>query len=256
MTFVTAPKHPADGGRSKGKRGESDLTTYLIAKYGSDRQILSPVWIRERNPAKNTKAITKQQYVLEVPPGTMKDGMTNEFDAMVVSLHHGNGGEDDNNAFMIEEVWDAKATIDPIAMYDILNKKVSTLETILQPEILLDTKFVIRQDGHNSQRETSSVMVKPASEDGNSTNLLPQIGLFGSRFPSPQKAAQKLQVTICEHLLETDKNIVESILLEDPPTGKVSAPQEVVNRRLSKLEQLVRRIQPVLVVPSNTQAAK
>lgn len=252
MTFAQPPPQPIDGGRSKGKRGEVDLITYLGRRYSNalyahkSCQILSPVWVRERNPAK-TKMVAKQHYVLEVPTDTMKDGMTNEFDAMVVSSEF---DAKYNSQCIIEEVWDAKATMDPVAMYDILHKKVSTLEYILHPEILMDTKFLIRRDD-DAQQQSYDVVAMPASSNDNA-RLLPQIGLFGSRFPSPQGAAQSVQVTICEHLLGKDRGYVEQILLEEPSKGQVSPPRDFVVDHLKILMELVRSIHPILVAPVST----
>ncbi|KAL3927383.1 MAG: hypothetical protein SGARI_005341 [Bacillariaceae sp.] len=235
-------------------------------------KVLSPVWIRERNPAKNHKGNNnnnkkQQRYVIEVPKGTMKDGMTNEFDAMVVSaLWNDNGGDSSNHAIQIHEVWDAKATMDPPAMYDILKKKVSTLETILQPETLMnsDTKFIIQNDGGELRQVYNVTVVKPArddaeGDDGNyltntPSTALPTIGLFGSRLPSPQAAAKRLQVTICESLLEFDRDTVQEILLLKGD-GKVSPPRGVVMDRVTKLLEHARRIHPVIVVPSSKKEA-
>jgi hypothetical protein len=246
MTFSPPPSLPADGGRSKGKQGEVDLTAYLESRIEDkcrNYHVLSPVWIRERNPTKN-KNISKHRFVLEVPPGTMKFGMTNEFDAMVVSF--GDGEHDDNRICIIEEVWDAKATMDPVAMHDILHKKLSSLRIMLQPEILVDTKLVIQNDCI-AQGQAYDVVINPAA-DAAASEVLPQIGLFGSRFPPPKGAAQRLQVTICERLLETDWDIVQDILSEEPFSGKISPPQDIMLIQLSNLMELVRRIQPILAV--------
>jgi hypothetical protein len=174
----------------------------------------------------------------------MKFGMTNEFDAMVVSF--GDGEHDDNRICIIEEVWDAKATMDPVAMHDILHKKLSSLRIMLQPEILVDTKLVIQNDCI-AQGQAYDVVINPAA-DAAASEVLPQIGLFGSRFPPPKGAAQRLQVTICERLLETDWDIVQDILSEEPFSGKISPPQDIMLIQLSNLMELVRRIQPILAV--------
>jgi hypothetical protein len=89
------------------------------------------------------------QYVLEIPNTNilLSSGTTSEFDAMVVRTatydnNHNNGVQKEQMeeqkpvvvalpTMIIEEVWDAKATLDPSALMDVLNKKVTSLQKIL-----------------------------------------------------------------------------------------------------------------------------
>jgi hypothetical protein len=168
-----------DGGRSWGKRGESNLNLYLEERHkqestiSSTTMVLSPVWVRGKkknrqrnNCSNNDKSRNKKdssnnkknnfnnnikqrcQYVLETTNTDvlLSSGTTSEFDAMVVrTTTYDNDNYDVQKEqeqeeqkplvvlpmMIIEEVWDAKATLDPSALLDVLNKKVTSLQRIL-----------------------------------------------------------------------------------------------------------------------------
>ncbi|KAG7348912.1 hypothetical protein IV203_011509 [Nitzschia inconspicua] len=251
MKFVQAPPEPLDGGRSKGKQGEVDLQSYLTALSSIDDsvRVLSPVWIRPLGAHKikgnNNK---KCKYVLEVPSHHIQSGMTNEFDAMIVRL--------EGDTVTIEQVWDAKATLDPSSIHDILFKKVSSLTSLLTSNDVLSTgKFIIANGNENSNIPSSDVYnIQVQSSCSNSTSnsttstvLFPKIGLFGSKLPSPRAAARRLQVTVCEVLLESNREIVENVLKEN--TGKVTPPTDMVVRYATQLLTRIREVKPIVVVP-------
>jgi hypothetical protein len=156
-----------DGGQSVGKKGERDLETYLVGKHCSSSdlstlfpptRVLSPVWVRPKHKnRRNTKQ--KCKCVLEIPRmtnaenssssktktnGFVSQGTTSEFDAMVVRViqRDTNDDDDDNDddeseggllpIMAIREVWDAKATLDPSALIDVLDKKANSLRKILR----------------------------------------------------------------------------------------------------------------------------
>ena len=144
--------------------------------------VLSPVWVR---PKRKNRANTKQKcrYVLEIPTtkatgekatndggSVVSLGTTSEFDAMVVRVIGDDGNhdreheldcesdgdgtnqnEDSRPIMAIQEVWDAKATLDPAALLDVLNKKVPSLQKILHENFrvanLTDPCFLVREDG-------------------------------------------------------------------------------------------------------------
>lgn len=155
-----------DGGRSVGKKGERDLESFLVRKHetggtGSSKEfsgsrVLSPVWVRPKHKnRRNTKE--KCRYVLEIPRlqdaenngsmgnynktktnGYVSQGTTSEFDAMVVRVVNSDASNESEDSILpimaIREVWDAKATLDPSALFDVLDKKARSLEMILCDE--------------------------------------------------------------------------------------------------------------------------
>jgi hypothetical protein len=184
MSFVPPPRQAADGGRSAGQRGEINLSSYLRgAVDGTDTgggcgdnngsnnsngtfRILSPVLVQpnkrkhgrrskytvgntggNQSTSNVTMVGTKAQYLLEIPEEAMAQGMTHEFDAMVVeqvqtqspssSTSAGHDGDPatavpSSQALFIRQVWDAKATADTTAIHDVLTKKVESLRAILR----------------------------------------------------------------------------------------------------------------------------
>ncbi len=155
-----------DGGRSLGKKGERDLESYLVRKHEggetrssedfSGTKVLSPVWVRPKDKnRRNTKE--KCRFVLEIPRlqdaesndnirkkskrktnSYVSQGTTSEFDAMVVRVINSDANNESEGQIppimAIREVWDAKATLDPSALHDVLDKKARSLEKILCDE--------------------------------------------------------------------------------------------------------------------------
>jgi hypothetical protein len=251
MKYVQVPSDSMDGGRAKGRRSEVDLYTYLTARYEhkSNYRVLAPVWIRSFSIHQNiiNNKINKCPYVLHVPPECMQPGTTNEYDAMIVRTEKGD--VDDSDTLTIHEVWDAKATLDVSAIYDILRKKVSSLESILDSKILTQAKFVIANDNSDSSLEVFQVQVGVPSQDTPTNTTIPpfpQIGLFTSCLPTPRAAARRLQLTVCEALLESDREFVLQVL--EANTGKISPPRDIVQQHATRLLQLVQKVQPIVVV--------
>ncbi|VEU38560.1 unnamed protein product [Pseudo-nitzschia multistriata] len=153
-----ATSQTSDGGLSVGKKGERDLSAFLEETRALPcprQRVLAPVWVRHRaKNRRNTKG--KCRCVLELPErrneaqdtGGLKIlpshavsmGTTTEYDAMVVRIV----GEEENDSgielttdcngqrtMVIDEVWEAKATLDPSALLDALEKKVRSLRAIL-----------------------------------------------------------------------------------------------------------------------------
>ena len=177
-----------DGGRSVGKRGERDLESYLVGKHCSSpdpstllspTRVLSPVWVRPKHKNRRNRK-EKCKCVLEIPRmssnskakanGFMSQGTTSEFDAMVVRViqrntHANNGDNEFEDCLLpimaIREVWDAKATLDPSALIDVLDKKANSLQMILRDE----NSNVI-----NLSNATSTIESDREYNDGKSAN--------------------------------------------------------------------------------------
>lgn len=256
IEFVDAPPDSADGGRSKGKRGEVDLFTYLTTKCSRDDsslRVLAPVWIRPLGSSKRGNT-NKCKYVLEVPSKYLRSGITNEYDAMVVRVD-----DNDCKSLTIMEVWDAKATMDVTAIHDILKKKVfKSLVTLLDSAVLEESMFVLADTNNdNSKNSVYHAQLRQPSSSSHSTNAatttatitLPNIGLFGSKLPTPQTAARRLQVIVCEVLLEADRGVVEGVLAEN--SGQMTPPSDIVVGYATELLTLIQQVQPTMVVSNN-----
>ena len=260
-----------DGGRSVGKRGERDLETFLTKRRSltPDTKVLSPVWVRPKHKNKrNTKE--KCRYVLEIPQmrhakinGFTLPGTTNEFDAMVVRVIDedippkdfcGNSSTESERAspiMAIQEVWDAKATLDPTSLLDVMEKKARSLQNILFDEnsrvmnipnsssstTLLPchntsdgANFVILPSLKDKKYNTATgvttspvpavyrVGIEAASntifdnQDCDGCHQTPRIGIFASKTIGTAAAARRIQTIVYEKLLETDLPTVRSVI--------------------------------------------
>ena len=269
-----------DGGRSLGKKGEQDLETFLQQKlieggnpsseHSANFKVLSPVWIRPKY--KNRRNMKQKcRYVLEVPRlqdsenssnksdsdkgetktnTFMSQGTTNEFDAMVVRIIQSDIDDERDGDMLpimvIDEVWEAKATLDPSALMDALGKKVRSLEKILCDE---NANVVNLSDGDFGSTDDSVnhganfvVLPPPGSKQeasGNSTDVgpiagnlslpkvyrvgieprkdcgsyqsLPQFGVFATRMIGPGAAARRIETIVYEKMLESDVITVKGV---------------------------------------------
>jgi hypothetical protein len=257
MSFVQAPPESMDGGKAKGKRGEVDLTSYLRERYQHDSnyRVLAPVWVRPFSNHQYINNKNKCQYELQIPSEFITSGMTSEYDAMIVRMTEGDS--DGSTTLTIHEVWDAKATLDPAAMYDILRKKVSSLEMILvSTNVLPHAKFVFANDKMDSLG-VFSVQVGGSSEHtpgiSSTGTPFPKIGLFTSCLPTPRAAARRLQTTVCEVLLESDREWVRQVI--EANTGKISPPGDKVEQYARRILQLVQKVQPIVVLSDTVNGA-
>jgi hypothetical protein len=246
-----------------GQQTESDLTSYLKKKKYSEiddgtTQILSPVLIQpttrkngkqqQRRQRRQRLKSNKHRYAIEVPSDhptvIISSGFTNEFDAMVVSF--------DGNTIEIDEVWDAKATLDIKSIYNVLKKKVSSIQSILNYDINDDVQFVLYDDDDDNDGVNSKVYkIRRQPEN------FPKIGIFGSRLVPPKDAAKKFQLSICERHLEQDLQFVQTILTTTTATdcgynatNAVVLPAFVDEqvRYLQQMIQIIETIKPTIVV--------
>jgi hypothetical protein len=210
-------------------------------------------------------------------------GLTSEFDAMVVSVIP-NG-----DLLTVQEVWDAKATLDVPSMYDVLKKKVSSLQAILCDDTTGERnydglrRFVIYDGGNggddddNPPDDTATTKVytlvttsSQKDQQQQEQHLLPKIGMFCGRLSSPKDAARQFQQTICERHLEKDLPFVQSILTTtgrdgnnmDGSSAAAAATTTTtivvppfIDEQVEYLEQLIQlvdTIQPTVVISSTT----
>ena len=215
MDYAANPVQPVDGGRSNGKEGEVNLFSYLESTLDdSTLQILAPVWIIQQC----SKSISKRcKYVVELPSTFDLHGMTSELDAVVVQTN------DDDGTVKLLQVWEAKATLNPPTLHDILVKKGRTIHAIMENDSSLIT-----------QGQRYKV------DKGHS----PRLGIFGTRIDAPGKAAGKTHAVLAEQALKRDSSIVKVALKR----GYVSMEQVDFVAYIEKIRRLARTIDPLMTV--------
>lgn len=189
---------PADGGYSSGKKGEIDLLTYLMDRHVPEA-ILGNVLVKA--PKSKVKPC---QTVLET--AKLREGSTSEFDAMIIE-------KTNDERVRIVEMWEAKATIHPATLLDVVRKKYASLENVLEDEPI-------------------------------DTAHKPSIGIFGSDCLHARAAAKRLQYVSFLEQLGKDPKLVLQIL--DSSHHRVPAP--CVLNRLQSLRDDMERLQPKVVV--------
>jgi hypothetical protein len=245
------PQQPDDGGKQMGIRGELDLTSYLQQEHAQDANtlILSNVYVKP--PSKHFRNTNQQNsHKRKMPHVILSDiklvGMTSEFDALAVHMNA------TSKSIQVTELWEAKATLSPITISDVLFKKVHALEQVLKdPKARIhfcfedETTATVRQVmGEDQQQEP---LVFPFSNSSaNTTNPL-RIGIFGMDLLDPRSAARRTQFVKCEQRLERSPQAVVEAL----ERGHVTPPDVIPS--LERLLEEARRLQPLLVIPaSNT----
>jgi hypothetical protein len=207
-----APSQPADGGRSLGIKGEIDLDSFLKQRvFDGKRQIRLNVLVKPSGRSLKTP----HNCLLEVSPGIIKDGLTSEFDAIVLHLTA--------DCAQILEVWEAKACLHATTIEDILAKKVPSLNLILSDP---QTKLII--DGKRFPI----------------TGSFPIVGIFSTSILNPEAAARRIQYVLCENRLETDKRAVDEALV----SGLVHSFDGAL--RMNEILALVKKNRPIVVVSS------
>jgi hypothetical protein len=243
MQVPKAAPQPLDGGKSSGTQNEIDLSSYLQGRLENERtrtlapsgqrRLLAPVFIqtRRRGNGKNGNSHhpnKKHPYIIELPESIDLNGKTTELDALVVEETTCGG------MMRIHEVWEAKATLHPITLYDALSKKSKMIACIFEA----DSEASLWIHG------TRYTILLPTTTT--TTTRSSKLGIFGKTMMSPAAAARRTQLVAGERLLETSRGAVQEALA----TGQVSIPRDQVMHQLERLLQLAQDIQPMLVVSS------
>jgi hypothetical protein len=213
MSFPQAPRQPADGGKSDGLKGEMDMSTFL-----NDRWANNPSMIRSSVLLKPNLKNKKAPDSIIVSAHALRERWTSEFDSMIVKID-----EDDASSVNIVELWEAKASIHPASICDVLFKKAKSLQMILDDS---DAQFHFHEQQYSIK------------------DTFPIVGIFGTTLLSPKSSARRAQMLTCEEILGSSVDAV----LEAMATGKVT-PVDAESRLTHILDEVI-RIKPVLFTPS------
>lgn len=239
---IKAVPPPDNGGKQMGLQGEVDLTSYLQQEHSLDSctLVLSNVFVKPPNKHfRNNNQFNNHKP--KVPHVILSDiklaGMTSEFDAMAVQMNP------TSNSIELLELWEAKASLHPISIYDVLFKKVGALERILaDPDARIH--FCAEKDTPQVREVLGGDEGEPLLFPFSSTSAL-QIGIFGMDLLGPRSAARRTQFVLCEQRIgESPEAVLEAL-----ETGLVSPPD--VMPILQKIMDEAHRLQPVLVVPES-----
>ena len=207
LDMSKASSQPADGGLSSGKKGELDLNSYLETRDAKGQCIYSVLVKPPRSKWKPGHAV--------IETTSNQSGTTSEFDAMVIE-------QIGSDTVRILELWEAKATIHPATLSDVIFKKVKSFESIL-----LDEDAVLILDGVKYSIDKSSSY---------------EIGIFGSEYLLPKSAARRIQVVAFQKQLRREAYMVVNVL----DNGRACVPDVIPI--LDKLLLEVKRLKPKLII--------
>jgi hypothetical protein len=213
MSFPQAPRQPADGGKASGLKGEMDMSTFLNDRWAND-----PSMIRSGVLLKPNRKNKKSADSIIVSEHALRERLTSEFDSMIVKID-----EEDASSIHIVELWEAKASLHPASISDVLFKKAKSLQMILGDS---DAQFHFHEQQYSLK------------------DTFPKVGIFGTTLLNPRSSARRAQMLACEEILGSSVDAV----LEAIATGNVT-PVDVESRLKFILDEVI-RIKPVLVTPS------
>ncbi|CAJ1952454.1 unnamed protein product [Cylindrotheca closterium] len=207
----------SDCGKSKGAKGESSLKEFLSHEHSKER-VLHNTFIT----TKHKNAMSKKcPYVIQLPKSFDVNGMTTELDAVVLAPFN-----DGDETMTIDWVWEAKATLHPVTLYDALSKKFSAISTIFA-------------------QANAKLYIKGEEYSIHATGL-PRIGVFGSKILSPSAAARRSQLLTCEVMLSTSPEAVKEAL----DTGRITVSHEKLMADLNACLLLTQKVKPKVYVAS------
>ncbi|CAB9503113.1 expressed unknown protein [Seminavis robusta] len=281
--FAVVPSPPPqieDGGKRLGRQGEIDLSTYLHEQCNNqnddDSSLLVLPNVLVKPTEKHLRQSKQQNNSSKRLPHVMSSnvnlmGLTSEFDAMVVQQQ-----QQQHDMIQIVQLWEAKASIHPISISDVLFKKLRALQLILNDPSTrmyvydkeLKRRLLLQQQQNGDKKKldhqnttcseddplvfsvlNNSVKKDHDTSSSSSDTPLLRLGIFGMELMEPERAARRAQYIHCERLLERNPAVV----LQALSTGIVSAPD--VNPHLQAMMDCARRLQATLVVlPSSSPA--
>lgn len=143
---------------------------------------------------------------------TVRNGITSEFDAVVLRPSWlNNNGEMSTS---ITEIWEAKYSMSPSSLHDVLSKKTPAIRALMR-----DDQLSISYNGnHHSLRDRNEGMV---------------LGVFGSELLPPLQALGQLKSTAMSYALSADVDIAMNAI----DSGIVELSVDILLHDLRKLRQ-------------------
>ena len=160
--------------------------------------------------------------------GTARHRLCSEFDAIVVSCKvsdAANGQCNESNSTFIESIWEAKKTISPSTLHDILEKKLGAIEALVDDQ----GAELVYMDG-----ETTETI--PFSSEG----VRFTFGVYGSELQRPENAADSIRSIAGSNVVTSNIHEVIRALERDDVMVEVelSSAMSIVTRLKSVVEEI------------------
>ncbi|KAL7549990.1 hypothetical protein ACHAWF_013248 [Thalassiosira exigua] len=195
-------------GMISGKQSEKSCIQFLRREYSRSRQknveesnptthILQNVYVNARtngDHTKNRKLTSPGRKLAEtgiIWTDCARHRLCSEFDAVVVSCE-ASGKLDESNSSYIESVWEAKKTISPSTLHDILTKKLGAIEALVRSQ----TSELVFEHG-----------VVPFDRMVGLT-----FGIYGSELQQPENAADSIRSIAAAHVINSNlEEVIRSL---------------------------------------------
>jgi hypothetical protein len=214
----------------------SELDAVVVAINKRKRRILKQTTDNDNNDTHTTK---EEEELLEIIINNQDDVDEDQDEEEATATQA-------TATVQLLQIWEAKATLNPSTLRDVLSKKYRTVTTMMEHI----------HNNHNNDATTTlviqgnerfQVIQSPASSSSQSSPPFPhhpQLGIFANNLLSPQAAARRARLVIGEQLLETDAQVVQQAL----QVGFVEVPPQLVEQSIRHLLQLAHKIQPILII--------
>ena len=183
-------------------------------------------------------------------------GMTSEFDAVVLHSHSHSHSHFDSNvnddkkeendndndtssssfSSTIAEIWEAKHSISPSSLHDVLTKKVPAIQTLLMDDNLSMSSYHPNENDSFHCHDHHLVPKKSNAQNDPDKTTHPHkiiLGIFGNELLTPSHAIGQLKSTAVSYALTNDINVVMNAI----KTGRVELDVNVLLHDLKQLRQ-------------------
>ena len=202
--------------KANGIECEQALLCWLQNEKPDDSFILSNCMINNCTTKSRVKYTKKGPRRVDniIWTSSARDRVCSEFDAVILSSDSDvDSKQDEEPPTMISEIWEAKYSLSPSSLHDILTKKVSAIRTLTQ-----DDKLSISYNGcHQTLGKQNSVA----------------LGLFGVELLPPANAFGQLQSTAISYALSSDVDVA----LQAVNKGYVELSNDIILWNLNDLRQ-------------------
>jgi len=231
------------------RRGSTYSTSSSICSANPDAQQTPPPQMQAQKykppkPHRNGSGIIWTNY--SESNETSRHGICSEFDNVVIiekNYKSGNRGNLENsNEISLESIWEAKRTISPSTLHDVLTKKLGAVEALMDDR----STELAYMDGNDNM---ASLLLFPSVEVATIT-----FGVYGTELLPPENAADSIRSVATSNIISSDLNEVVKALERDGEVIMIEVDIERTLNIVGGLRKLVEekikseRIQVILLL--------
>ncbi|KAL3795907.1 hypothetical protein HJC23_002178 [Cyclotella cryptica] len=258
---------------ASGRKAEESCIRYIVQRrqesVSSERKcrILRNVYVNtRRNYDTNNVGIPTPKYK---PPKTHKNGFAiiwtseggtdryrvcSEFDVLILNSCHGRHSlgtlSNDHRQCIsegysfVEAIWEAKRTISPSTLYDVLTKKLAAVELLLDDE----SAELVYEDGESA----GTLPISPSTRQHNTPTFT--FGIYGIELLHPQNAADSIRSVAGANVVSSNLNeVICAIERCTESRNELLLVEVETNRALSIVDKLKKLVKEKIKNEKNIQ---